>query len=105
MPELATEPDAEHLAAEARKMIEFHDGNWDSLHAFATLHWDGEKFTVGTWCAIDTGFAPGDYMGIMQKAAFEELREKPENPPYAYALQIEAHVSSLPKSATAKERA
>lgn len=105
MPELATEPDAALLAAEARRMIEMHDGNWDSLHAFATLHWDGEKFTVGTWCAIDTGFAAADYFGIMQKASFETLRKEPGNPPYAYALQIEAHVSSLPKAATPAEQA
>ena len=102
---MTTEPEAALLAAEARKMIEFHDGKWDSLHAFATLHWDGEKFSVGTWCAIDTGFAAKDYMGIMQKAAFEELRRKPEDPPYAYALQIEAHVSSLPKGASAGQQA
>lgn len=103
--ELATEPDAAQLAAEARRMIEMHDGKWDSLHAFATLHWDGEKFSVGTWCAIDTGFAAGDYFGIMQKAAFERMREEPEDPPYAFALQIEAHVTELPKGATAEEQA
>ena len=105
MPELAAEPDASVLAAEARKLIEMHNGEWDSLHAFATLHWDEEKFSVGTWCAIDTSFDAADYFAIMQKAAFERLREEPGNPPYAYALQIEAHVSSLPKEATAEERA
>ena len=102
---MTAEPDADQLAAEARKMIEFHDGNWDSLHAFATLHWDGEKFAVGTWCAIDTGFAASDYFALMQKAAFGRLREEPEDPPYAYALQIEAHVSTLPPAATAEEHA
>lgn len=104
MPEL-TEPDAAAMAAEARRMIEMHGGDWDSLHAFATLHWNGEKFSVGTWCAIDTGFAPGDYGKIMEKAAFERIQQEPENPPYAYALQIEAHVSTLPPGSTAGERA
>jgi hypothetical protein len=105
MPNLAAEPGSGALAAEARRMIEMHNGDWDSLHAFATLHWDGAKFTVGTWCAIDTSFAPGDYAAIMEKAAFERLREEPENPPYAYALQVEAHVSTLPPGASAQERA
>lgn len=103
--DMANEPDTGLLAAEARRMIEMHNGEWDSLHAFATLHWDGEKLTVGTWCAIDTGFAAQDYSGVMQRAAFSRLREEPEDPPYAYALQIEAHVSSLPKAAGPTERA
>ena len=93
------------MAAEARRMIEIHDGQWDSLHAFATLHWDGGKFSVGTWCAIDTSYPPGDYLKIMQGAALERLREEPGNPPYAYALQIEAHVSTLPPAASAEDRA
>jgi hypothetical protein len=105
MPELTPEPDASALAAEARRMIEMHGGDWDSLHAFATLHWDGAKFSVGTWCAIDTGYAPGDYAAIMQRMSFERLREEPDNPPYAYALQIEAHVSTLPPGSTPQERA
>lgn len=86
-------------------MIEIHDGQWDSLHAFATLHWNGEKFSVGTWCAIDTSYAPGDYLKIMQGAAFERLRDEPGDPPYAYALQIEAHVSTLPTGASTEDRA
>jgi len=104
MPEL-TDPGPAAMAAEARRMIEMHGGDWDSLHAFATLHWNGEKFTVGTWCAIDTSYAPGDYAMIMQKVSLERLQEEPVNPPYAYALQIEAYVSTLPPSATAEERA
>ena len=103
MPELATEPSADAMAAEARRMIEFHGGDWDSLHAFATLHWDGAKFTIGTWVSIDTAYAPGDYALIMQKMAFGRLREEPGNPPYAYGLQIEAYVSTLPPTASAEE--
>jgi len=105
MTSLPAEPGAAAMAAEARRMIEMHGGDWDSLHAFATLHWNGEKFSVGTWCAIDTSFAPGDYGKIMEKAAFERIQQEPENPPYAYALQIEAHVSVLPETATAEELA
>ncbi len=105
MPELGNEPDVSAMAAEARRMIEVHGGDWDSLHAFATLHWDGEKFSIGTWCAIDTSYAPADYAAIMQKMSFERLQEEPENPPYAYALQIEAHVLTLPPGATTEELA
>jgi hypothetical protein len=105
MTSLPAEPGAAAMAAEARRMIEMHGGDWDSLHAFATLHWNGEKFSVGTWCAIDTSFAPGDYGKIMEKAAFERIQQEPENPPYAYALQIEAHVSVLPETAAPAELA
>jgi hypothetical protein len=105
MPELAAEPGAGAMAAEARRMIEMHGGDWDSLHAFATLHWDGGKLAVGAWCSIDTSFDARDYAGIMQRVSFERLRGEPENPPYAYALQIEAHVSVLPETATPEEQA
>jgi hypothetical protein len=105
MPELAAEPDAEMLGAEARRMIEIHDGQWDSLHAFATLHWKEGALSVGTWVAIDPGCDPAGYPAIMRNASFEAIQRDQENPPYAYALQIEAHVSEVPAKATAAEMA
>lgn len=82
-------PPKEVFAAAARKAIEDH-GEWDSLHCFMTLHWDGEKLSAGTYAAIDPGIDPPDYPKVMAGIAAERRREHPGNPAYAYLLQIEA---------------
>jgi hypothetical protein len=105
MPEPTTKPDDALLAGQARRMIEMHNGEWDSLHAFATLHWDGTAFSIGTWAAIDTGYSLSAYPAIMRKMSSEAIGRDRESPPYAYALQIEAHVSGLPAEAPAEDLA
>jgi hypothetical protein len=81
-------PPKEVLAAATRKAIEDHD-EWDSLHCFQTLHWDGEKLSVGTYAAIDPGIDPPDYPALMTGIAAKRQDEHPEAPAYAYLLQIE----------------
>lgn len=82
-------PPREVFAAAARKVIEDHD-EWDSLHCFITLHWDGEKLRAGAFVAIDPGIDPAEYPALMVKAAAEQQQKHPEAPAYAYLLQIEA---------------
>lgn len=105
MPRPATEPDPELLSADARRLIDMHGGDWDSLHAFEALHWDGARFRVSIHAAIDTGFADSAYPGLMQEMSLKVIQASPENPPYAYALQIEGHMSELAPGATAEEKA
>ncbi|HEX3962154.1 MAG TPA: hypothetical protein VHZ03_36920 [Trebonia sp.] len=83
-----TTPPREVLAAATRKAIEDHT-EWDSLHCFMTLHWDGESLRPGTYAAIDPGIDPPDYPALMAKIAREELEKNPGDPAYAYLLQIE----------------
>ena len=63
-------PPREVMAAETRRAVEMHD-EWDSLHCFLTLHWDGEKLTCGTYAAIDPGIEPADYPALMAKLALD----------------------------------
>jgi hypothetical protein len=87
MPTVTTPP-REVLAAATRKAIEDHT-EWDSLHCFMTLHWDGENLHPGTYAAIDPGIDPPDYPALMAGIAAKELENNPEDPAYAYLLQIE----------------
>ncbi len=93
------------MAAETRRAVEMHD-EWDSLHCFLTLHWDGEKLTCGTYAAIDPGIEPADYPALMAKLAREAHEGHPDKPPaFAYLLQIEAFGVKAPGAdATAEER-
>lgn len=99
-------PPREVLAAEARRLIEMHDDDWDSLHAFVTLHWDGQQVSPGTWMAIDPAIHPTRYPLLMLQAAHEQLGKDGADPPYAYALQIESFGAMQPgPDAPAAERA
>ena len=68
------------MAAETRRAVEMHD-EWDSLHCFLTLHWDGEKLTCGTYAAIDPGIEPAGYPALMAKLAREAHEGHPDEPP------------------------
>jgi len=98
-------PPREILAAETRRAVDLHD-EWDSLHCFMTLHWDGEKLTCGTYAAIDPAIKPTDYPALMAKLAREAHEKHPDDPPaFAYLLQIEAHGVEEPgPDATEEER-
>jgi hypothetical protein len=99
-----TTPPREAFAETARKIIEAHD-EWDSLHAFITLHWDGENLTPGTCAAIDPAIDPAEYADLMAGMARKELDENPQDPAYGYLLQIEAFGVTMPgKDASAEER-
>lgn len=90
------------LAAEARRIIERHD-EWDSLHAFATLHWDGENLTIGAWAFIDGAVNPPDYPAFMTALAADEMKTDP--PPVAYLLFAETFGMARPgPGASAEER-
>lgn len=83
------------FAAAARKAIE--DGHeWDSPHCFQTLHWDGEKLSPRTCACIMPDVHPAGYPALMDKLAREELEKHPDEPAYAYLLQIEAHGVIVP---------
>lgn len=82
-------PSREVFAAETRRAIEQHD-EWDSPHAFVTLRWDGARVTAGTYACIMPDIHPNDYPAYMIKLARQDWERDPENPAYAYLLQIEA---------------
>lgn len=82
-------PPRDIFAAETRRTIEMHD-EWDSPHCFVTLHWDGEKVSAGTYACIMPDIHPDEYPEIMIKAAAKEYEQRPDDPAYAYLLQIEA---------------
>jgi hypothetical protein len=84
-----TIPSREIMAAKTRELIERHD-EWDSLHAFATLHWDDGQLRFGTVAMIDPGISPDQYPELMRKIAAGQFGKHPDDPPYAYLLQIEA---------------
>lgn len=84
-----TIPSREIMAAKTRELVERHD-EWDSLHTFATLHWDDGRLRFGTFAMIDPHIAPDQYPDLMRKIAAEQFGKHPDDPPYAYLLQIEA---------------
>lgn len=97
-------PPKEVFAAATRKAIEDHT-EWDSLHCFMTLHWDGEKLLPRTYAAIDPGIDPPDYPALMAGIASKELEKNPGDPAYAYLLQIEGFGVIAPaKDASEAER-
>lgn len=80
----------EVLAAEARKLIEFHGDDWDSPHAIVTLHPDGEgSLRVGTWVSVDLAVAPRQLPGLIARTAAEALANSPEDPAYAFGFLME----------------
>ena len=96
-------PPRDVFSAVTRKAIEDH-GEWDSLHHFQTLHWDGEKLTCGTFAAIDPGIDPPDYPALMARIAARRQEEHPEDPAYAYLLQIEGFGVIAGASAAEREQ-
>jgi len=82
-------PPRDAFAAAARKAIEEHD-EWDAPHRFETLHWDGQELSCRTYACIMPDIAPRDYLRLMAKLAREEVEKHPDEPAYAYLLQIEA---------------
>ena len=100
-----TAPPPEVFAGVTRRMIEAHD-TWDSLHEFATLHWDGESLDFGTLVVIDPAIHPNAYADLMTKAACEAMSGEHAATLYGYALQIEAYTVAEPApDASAEERA
>lgn len=80
----------EVLAAEARKLIDFHDGDWDSPHHIVTLHPDGGGgLRPGTWVTVMPDVGPSSYPSLIARAAAETQDRDPGNPAYAYAFQGE----------------
>lgn len=88
-------PPREVFAAATRKAVEDHS-EWDSPHVFITLHWDGEKLTYGTYACIMPDWHSDKYPALMIKLAGERSREFPDDPAYAYLLQIESFGVTMP---------
>jgi hypothetical protein len=88
-------PPRDIFAAEARRAIEMHD-EWDSPHCFMTLHWDGEKVSIGTYASIMLDIEPTAYPAYMISLARDEHEKNPDDPAYAYLLQAEFFGASEP---------
>lgn len=84
-----TLPPRDVFAAACRSVVEDHD-TWDSPHCFETLHWDGAKLHVGTHVVIMADIDPDKYPVMMIKISRRQLEEHPDDPAYAYLLQIES---------------
>ncbi|MEU1736490.1 hypothetical protein [Streptosporangium sp. NPDC020145] len=96
------------FAAEVARQVAEHT-EWDALHEFRTLHWDGEQLTIGTLAAIVPSVPPNAYPGLMTDVVEGETRkqqEKGESTLCAFSLRFEAHaVMHDPDKATAEENA
>lgn len=75
----------ELLAAKTREVIEQHD-QWDSPHCFQILGRDG---ACRSYAAIAPDVHPDQYPALMSGLAGKRLEEHPDDPAYAYLLQIE----------------
>lgn len=96
---MVTSPPLETLAGIARRIVEMH-GEWDSLHQFVTILWDGDEISYGTVAAITPSIDPGHYPALMAKIAADDMvvSRSSKAKPYAYALQIEAFRAYAPES-------
>lgn len=81
-------PPRSMFAAAARAEIDRHD-EWDSPHCFQTLHLDGDQLTVRTYACIMPDVNPPDYPRLMAKIAREQHEKHPDDPAYAYLLEVE----------------
>jgi hypothetical protein len=80
------------LAAQARWLIEYHGGDWDSPHAIVTLHPDGDGgLRAGTWTTVVPGFEGGQFAGLIARIAEEQQATHPEDPAYAYGYLLEGY--------------
>jgi hypothetical protein len=90
-------PPRDAFAAFVRSTIEGFD-TWDVGHEFYSLHWDGEKITVGLLAMIVFNVPPEDIPGQICRLAFEAINNpKLDHPPYAYALRTEGYGLRKPK--------
>ncbi|GIH69475.1 hypothetical protein [Sphaerimonospora thailandensis] len=88
-------PGREVLAATVRQALDAHE--WDTLHEFRTLHWDGEQITTGTLAAIDPSVHPTDYPALMVKVARTAVEQQQEvSTLHAFLLLFEAHAVMAP---------
>ena len=76
------------FADAARREVEAHD-EWDAPHCFQTLHLDGDDLVCRTMACIMTDIHPTDYPRMMTALAAEEYARRPDDPAYAFLLQIE----------------
>jgi hypothetical protein len=97
-------PPRDVFAAAARLAIERHD-EWDSPHAFETLHWDGVKLTTMTYACIMPDVDPPDYPKLMARLAREELEKRPDDPAYGYLVQAEGFKVVTPAPGTREAEA
>ena len=100
-------PPREPFAAACRALIEAHD-EWDSPHAFQTLRWDGGELAVGTHACVMPDIHPDRYPDLMRKIVTDEIRDRPGEPAYAFAIQIEGFGVRMPPESvelSAAERA
>jgi hypothetical protein len=82
-------PPRDVFAAAARREVESHV-EWDAPHCFQTLHLSGDQLVVRTMACIMTDINPPDYPRMMAGLAFEQHRQHPEDPAYAFLLQVES---------------
>jgi len=85
----------EVMAAYTRGVIEQHD-QWDSLHQFMILGWDGQQVSCRVLAGIDPAVDPDQYPMMLAGLAGQHLEEHPGEPPYAYLLQIEGWAAEGP---------
>ena len=84
-----TVPPRSVFAAAARAEIDRHD-EWDAPHCFQTLHLDGEQLVCRTYACIMPDIDPTDYPRLMAKMAAKQHEKDPQDPAYAYLLQVES---------------
>lgn len=96
----------EVMAAEARKLIEFHGDEWDQPHAIITLHPDGNGgLRAGAFAAVTLDVSPRMLPDLIASVAAEQLAEHPEDPAYALGFLMEGFGMTEPaKDATEEER-
>jgi hypothetical protein len=83
-------PPRDVFAAAARRAVEELHTEWDALHSFQILWWDGKNLECRTYVAIDPAIGPGNYQALMIRIAREQVEKYPGDPPYAYLLQVES---------------
>lgn len=103
------------LAAFTRDQVADHD-EWDSPHAFMTLHNIDGEIKVGMYAMITPDFPPDQYKRAITGMALDFLRRYDADddvmatddgklpPPCAYLLQIEAHIAIIPPDASKADR-
>lgn len=84
--------------------------DWDSLHSFTLLTWDGTALYPSMIAVIDTSIHPDQYpdmlRGLLVESLARRFREEPKSDPVvACMLQIEAYgITAGPSGMIAEER-